>query len=107
MSPQEPNGLLGWEGEKPGPPNDNGSDSGPSLFSSDMVSRIRQITPRNLVSSLLDGLTPEILRRKSGPRRPLSSTAWLDGLRGWAALIVCMVVSFVPRAAKSLAESMS
>ena len=42
--------------------------------------------------SLLEALKPEILtRRRHATRRPLSPTAWLDGLRGWAAFIVCIV----------------
>lgn len=55
------------------------------------IDRFRKVTPRNWACAGLDILMPEILRRKSGTRRALSSTAWLDGLRGWAALVVCMV----------------
>ncbi|KAH8882156.1 hypothetical protein GQ53DRAFT_666400 [Thozetella sp. PMI_491] len=45
-----------------------------------------------MAMSFLENLKPEIFNRRRGsPRRPLSSTAWLDGLRGWAAFIVCFV----------------
>lgn len=82
--------LPCWEGEKKlailpkesglGFPNDD-----------TILDRVRKVTPRNWACAGLDALMPEILRRKSGTRRAVGSTAWLDGLRGWAALVVCMV----------------
>lgn len=38
--------------------------------------------------TLTDIVKPSLFTRASGPRKPASSTAWLDGLRGFAALIV-------------------
>lgn len=91
-------GVFTWDSEKPEPllPTSTATDSGGSSSSNSpniasTLDRLRNITPRNLAYTTLDFLTPEILRRKSGPRRPLSSTAWLDGLRGWAAFTVCLV----------------
>ena len=53
---------------------------------------LKGLSAGKLASSTLDTLKPEFLqRRKPAGRRPLSSTAWLDGLRGWAALGVCFV----------------
>lgn len=82
--------LPAWEGEQKLAPLLKESGLG---FPDDdtFMDRFRKVTPRNLACAGLDILMPEILRRKSGTRRALSSTAWLDGLRGWAALIVCMV----------------
>lgn len=84
------NDLTGWEGEKKLEllPKDSGLG-----FSNDegVLDRFRKVTPRNLAFAAIDALMPDILRRRSGARRALSSTAWLDGLRGWAALVVCMV----------------
>lgn len=82
--------LPAWEGEQKLEPSLKESGLG---FPNDdtFIDRFRKVTPRNLTCAGLDILMPEILRRKSGTRRALSSTAWLDGLRGWAALIVCMV----------------
>lgn len=52
------------------------------------------LTPRHIALCVLDFFTPEILsRRKRQASRILhdqSKTAWLDGLRGWAALLVCV-----------------
>lgn len=82
--------LSGWEGDKKLEllPKETGLG-----FPSDdtILDRLRKVTPRNLVFAALDALRPELLRRRSGARRAIGSTAWLDGLRGWAALVVCMV----------------
>lgn len=82
--------LPAWEGEQKLEPSLKESGLG---FPNDdtFIDRFRKVTPRNLACAGLDILMPEILRRKSGTRRALGSTAWLDGLRGWAALIVCLV----------------
>lgn len=39
----------------------------------------------------LESLRPEFLSRRKAHHADRSKTAWLDGLRGWAALIVCFV----------------
>jgi hypothetical protein len=53
---------------------------------------LRGLSVGRIVSAVLHALRPEILQpRKHGAQRSLSRTAWLDGLRGWAALIVCWV----------------
>ncbi|KAH8896560.1 hypothetical protein GQ53DRAFT_778610 [Thozetella sp. PMI_491] len=45
-----------------------------------------------IATSILHALRPEILQpHRPGGHRSLARTAWLDGLRGWAALIVCWV----------------
>lgn len=86
------NELPAWEGEQKQKLEPSLKESGLGLPNDDtFIDRFRKVTPRNLACAGLDILMPEILRRKSGTRRALSSTAWLDGLRGWAALIVCMV----------------
>lgn len=50
---------------------------------------------RSLVSSIarhiFDTLRPDIFTRRKGPAKPIGSTAWLDGLRGWAAFNVAIV----------------
>lgn len=38
-----------------------------------------------------DTLRPDILTRRKGPVKPIGPTAWLDGLRGWAAFNVAIV----------------
>lgn len=82
--------LPAWEGEQK--LESSLKESGLGFPNDDtFIERFRKVTPRNLACAGLDILMPEILRRKSGTRRALSSTAWLDGLRGWAALVVCMV----------------
>lgn len=86
--------FHGWDSEKPEPllpTNSTLATKADDNYASGLLDRLRHLTPRNLLRTTLDVLTPELLRRKSGPRRPISSTAWLDGLRGWAALIVCLV----------------
>ncbi|POS69821.1 hypothetical protein DHEL01_v211785 [Diaporthe helianthi] len=56
--------------------------------------QLKGLTPRHIALCILDFFTPEILsRRKKHSGRLLheqSKTAWLDGLRGWAALLVCV-----------------
>jgi hypothetical protein len=55
---------------------------------------LKGLTPRHVALCVLDFFTPEILsRRKKQSGRVLhdqTKTAWLDGLRGWAALLVCV-----------------
>lgn len=55
---------------------------------------LQALTPRYIVLCVLDFFTPEILSRRKGQninfRLEQSKTAWLDGLRGWAALLVCV-----------------
>ncbi|KAF2165023.1 hypothetical protein M409DRAFT_67687 [Zasmidium cellare ATCC 36951] len=48
---------------------------------------------RNLFWSFLDLLKPEFLQKRKAPSGPRtgSKTAWLDGLRGGAALMVCFM----------------
>ncbi|KAF2863095.1 hypothetical protein K470DRAFT_226821 [Piedraia hortae CBS 480.64] len=46
---------------------------------------------RKLVSFLADLFTPDIFRGRRPSSTRLGATAWLDGLRGWAALTVCLV----------------
>jgi len=50
---------------------------------------------RSYVSSIFrhtfDTLRPDILTRRKGPAKPIGPTAWLDGLRGWAAFNVAIV----------------
>lgn len=56
--------------------------------------QLKGLTPQCIALCILDFFTPEILsRRKRQSGRVLheqSKTAWLDGLRGWAALLVCI-----------------
>lgn len=59
------------------------------------VEPLKGLTPRHVVLSFLDFFTPEILsrRKRQGGRLPhvqQPKTAWVDGLRGWAALLVCV-----------------
>lgn len=52
---------------------------------------LRHLTARQVTSWTLEALTPAVLsRRKGQATRAHSSTAWLDGLRGWAAFSVCI-----------------
>ncbi|KAL2279308.1 hypothetical protein FJTKL_13515 [Diaporthe vaccinii] len=55
---------------------------------------LKGLTPRHIALCVLDFFTPEVLSRRKKPKgRPLDEqhkTAWLDGLRGWAALLVCV-----------------
>lgn len=55
---------------------------------------LKGLTPRHVALGILEFFTPEILsRRKRHSSRLLHEqpkTAWLDGLRGWAALFVCV-----------------
>lgn len=55
---------------------------------------LKDLTPRRIISCILDFFTPELLsrrKRQSGRvAHEQSKTAWLDGLRGWAALLVCV-----------------
>ncbi|KKY32187.1 hypothetical protein UCDDA912_g07863 [Diaporthe ampelina] len=55
---------------------------------------MNSLAPRQIALCVLDFFTPEILsRRKRQSSRPLHEqpkTAWVDGLRGWAALLVCV-----------------
>lgn len=55
---------------------------------------LKDLTPRHIALCVLNFFTPEILSRsKRQPGRIIdgpSKTAWLDGLRGWAALLVCV-----------------
>jgi len=55
-------------------------------------SQVQGLSAGKIIQYILHGLRPEILQpRKPGNHRPLGRTAWLDGLRGWAALTVCWV----------------
>lgn len=47
------------------------------------------LSPRKILSNILHGLKPELFRSRKATPRP-GSTAWLDGLRGCAALVVCV-----------------
>jgi peptidoglycan/LPS O-acetylase OafA/YrhL len=49
---------------------------------------VSRSTGQRILCFLGDIFTPDLLRRKPSTRR-LGSTAWLDGLRGWAAFCVC------------------
>ncbi|KAK8052199.1 hypothetical protein PG993_003584 [Apiospora rasikravindrae] len=54
---------------------------------------IFETSPRHLLRLLLDFLKPELLqppRRRHASRHDRANTAWLDGLRGWAAFSVCL-----------------
>lgn len=56
---------------------------------------LKGLTSRHVALCVLDFFTPEILsrRKRLGGRLPQenqSKTAWVDGLRGWAALLVCV-----------------
>jgi peptidoglycan/LPS O-acetylase OafA/YrhL len=84
--------------EDPPPPayeSTNGSAApGSGLGGSGMKDSLTRMSAGKLFSALLAALTPEIFQRKRGAsahRALRPGTAWLDGLRGWAAFIVCFV----------------
>jgi len=49
---------------------------------------INELTYQNILAFLVDAFTPDAFSRRKTTHRT-GATAWLDGLRGWAALIVC------------------
>lgn len=58
----------------------------------DRKDAFKGLTARRIASWALETLRPEILSRRkahSARARDRSKLAWLDGLRGWAALLVC------------------
>ncbi len=82
--PQE---LLALEQQAPEP-----SENGLGFSVEKAKDAAQGLSFGKMFHSLLESLKPEILtRRRHATRRPLSPTAWLDGLRGWAAFIVCIV----------------
>lgn len=46
---------------------------------------------KKILAQLAEILTPDIFSRRKGATKRLGSTAWLDGLRGWAALCVAFM----------------
>lgn len=44
--------------------------------------------PQKLMTRIAEVLTPDLFSRRKGPVKRLGPTAFLDGLRGWAALVV-------------------
>lgn len=58
------------------------------------IERLKGLTPRHVALYIVNFLTPEILSRRKRQSSRLQHeqpmTAWLDGLRGWAALLVCV-----------------
>ncbi|TKA26029.1 hypothetical protein B0A50_05541 [Salinomyces thailandicus] len=50
---------------------------------------------RHFLASTLEILKPEIFQRRRGPARRPGPTAYLDGLRGWAAFCVALMHLFV------------
>lgn len=61
----------------------------PTLSLSNPRDTIKGLSPSKLLTSLLEALKPEILQRRT--HKPIKPTAWLDGLRGWAAFsVVCL-----------------
>jgi peptidoglycan/LPS O-acetylase OafA/YrhL len=78
-------GLLG----QPRPTPDNNGGGGGLLDGP--INAVRSLTPKRVLQAVLYAITPEILQRsKNHSVRRNESTAYLDGLRGVAALIVCM-----------------
>lgn len=67
----------------------------PYVVQHSWVEQLKGLTPRHVVLSVLDFFTPEILSRRKRqdsrlPHDQQPKTAWVDGLRGWAALLVCI-----------------
>lgn len=58
---------------------------------SDSFHGLKGLKDGRAVAWALESLRPEILSRRKAHHADRSKTAWLDGLRGWAALIVCFV----------------
>lgn len=56
-----------------------------------LLRRIPSVPVRNLVSNVIEFLRPEFLMRKKPEPPRKGNTAWLDGLRGGAALTVCIM----------------
>ncbi|KAK8033501.1 Acyltransferase [Apiospora marii] len=91
---------LGYPGPRPFP--EDGGDEANGIFSHLVRARqaLSEASPWHILSQVLDFFKPAILRQSSRRRRSSSSssssrsdhpsTAWLDGLRGWAALSVCL-----------------
>ncbi|SMQ56073.1 unnamed protein product [Zymoseptoria tritici ST99CH_3D7] len=77
---------LGLLGQRPTP-----DQRGNGGVLENTIATIRSLTLRDVLQAVLYALTPEILQRsKNHSHRRNETTAYLDGLRGVAALVVCM-----------------
>jgi hypothetical protein len=80
--------------EEPPPPAYEANGSATPVGIGSLKESLMHLSGARLASAVLAALTPEIFQRRRGGsahRTARPGTAWLDGLRGWAAFVVCFV----------------